>query len=1129
MSVAELMADLGARGIELWLEGGRLRFRGPQGAMTPELRDRLGVEKERVIAHLEAAAAQSRVSLPLSYNQQALWFLHRAAPRSPAYNVGVALRVRSAVHVEALRQALQALVDRHATLRTVYLEGAEPAQVVHGRRDVAFELESLAGIDETRLRARVAELHNEPFDLTAGPLFRARLLTVGPTHHVLLLTVHHSAADGWSTWLLLDELRVQYKANVERTPTGLTKPAAEYADYVRWQRGLLESARGRELHDYWMARLSGDLPVLDLPGDFPRPAAQRYMGATHSFTIGTELTQRLRDFAREERATLFVVLLAAFETFLSRYTRQTDVIVGTPALGRNQAEFQGIVGDFVNMVSLRADLSGDPSFRELVAQARASVLEAVAHEDYPFALLVQQRGIRPDPSRSPVVQAMFLLQKPQRSTDLMRLFALEEETAASIDFGGMTVEAFPLRQQEGQFDLTLEIAEGESTLVANLKYNVDLFEPATIARFEAAIATLLTSAVDGPGVAVSRLPIMPAADGASIERWNTSAVPYDATRSVEDLFAAQAARTPDAIAVESSTGSLTYAALDEQAARLASLLRTEGVGPGTLVGICLQRTADLVVAVLGVLKSGGAYVPLDPSFPAQRIAMMVEDARLPLVLTDSESEHVLPDAEARRIRFDRDRLRIDFQLADAAPGGALEQDAAYVLYTSGSTGKPKGVEVPRRALTNFIRSMQDRPGMRAGDKLLAVTTLSFDISGLELYLPLSCGGTIVLATRDQAGDGAALRQLVESSGATIMQATPATWRMLIDAGWQGGKGLKILCGGEPLSPQLAAELLERGASLWNMYGPTETTIWSTIDQVVSGERITIGRPIANTTVRVLDPNGQAVPIGVPGELCIGGDGVARGYLGRPDLTAERFVADPFVTAPGARMYKTGDIARWLPDGRLECLGRLDAQVKIRGFRIELGDIESAVLASPGVREAVAVVEGSGTDARLIACVRMDAGATLDAPAVRQALRERLPDYMIPASIVAVGEWPMTANRKIDRQRLASQLAFAARHADRRAAPLTTPTEQKLGAIWKELLRIDAIGADDNFFALGGHSLLVAQMAVRVRAGFGVDLPLRRIFATDDLRGLALEIDALSVLSGSTAPESPAGAREEIQL
>ncbi len=1098
MSVAELVADLAARGIELWLEGGRLRFRAPQGAMTPDLRDRLAQDKERVIAHLEAAASGSRTSLPLSYNQQALWFLHRAAPRSPAYNVGVALRVRSAVNVDALRQALQALVDRHATLRTVYQEGAELVQLVYGRRDVAFEVEHLPGIDEAALRARVAELHVEPFDLRNGPLFRARLLTVSPTHHVLVITVHHSAADGRSTWLLLDELRAQYRANVEQTPTALTKPASEYADYVRWQRELLESPRGRQLHDYWMTRLSGELPVLDLPADLPRPAVQRYAGATHSFTISPELTQRLRDFAREEGATLFVVLLAAFQAFLSRFTRQTDVIVGTPALGRNQAEFQAVVGDFVNMVSLRADLSGDPSFRALVGHARTTVLEAVAHEDYPFALLVQQLGIRPDPSRSPVVQAMFLLQKPQRSADLARLFDVEAEGPASIDFGGMTVEGFPLRQQEGQFDLTLELAEAESNLVANLKYNVDLFEPATIARFESAFVTLLTSAMNDANVPVSRLSIMPQSDRTNIERWNATVMPYDPAESVERLFAAQAARTPQAIAVESESGSLTYAQLDERSTQLAVFLRGEGVRPETLVGICLQRTPDLVVAVLGVLKSGGAYVPLDPSFPEHRIAMMAEDARLALILTDADSEDVLPESSAKRIYLDREWSRIDFQPADAAPSAAREDDTAYVLYTSGSTGKPKGVQIPRRALTNFIRSMQETPGIAPRDKLLAVTTLSFDISGLELYLPLICGATIVLATRDQASDGVELRDLLDSSGATMMQATPATWRMLIDAGWEGTPGLRILCGGEALSRELAAQLVARGASVWNMYGPTETTIWSTVDRVAGDDRITIGKPIGNTTVHVVDRHGEPVPVGMPGELCIGGDGVALGYLGRPDLTAERFVADPFAAArPDARMYKTGDIARWLPDGRLECFGRVDHQVKVRGFRIELSEVESVLERHEAIRQAVASVhdEGGG-DRRLVAYVQHAPGADVTTSDLRRFMRAELPEYMVPSLFIVMDAMPLTPNGKVDRRALPAPFAQGHRQGER--VPPRTEMELMVAGVWADLLKREDISVHDNFFDIGGHSLLAMQAISAIERKTGLRLnPARFMLDTLD--------------------------------
>ncbi|MFL6289704.1 MAG: amino acid adenylation domain-containing protein, partial [Thermoanaerobaculia bacterium] len=774
------------------------------------------------------------------------------------------------------------------------------------------------------------------------------------------------------------------------------------------------------------------------------------------------LSSHARAVAREHAVSPFMVLLGAFQALVSRYTGQEDVVVGSPIANRTRSELEGLIGFFVNTLVLRTDLGGDPSGVALLSGVRETALGAYAHQDLPFEYLVEKLQPQRDLSRNPLFQLMFnLLNAP----------------VERVESAGLSLSSLQSSGSTALFDFQVYLTETPQGLSMAWEYATDLFDAATVERLARHFGNLLAGIASHPEARLSELPLLdPEERSQLLVEWNETSRDLPAGL-VHEWIAAQAARTPEAVAVTFGAESLTYGELDRRANGLAWRLRDQGVGPEVRVGIALERSLEMVVAVLGVLKAGGAYVPLDPSYPAERLAFMKADAGLAVVLES-----------------------LDFEEAPEAPPVDLGPDnAAYVIYTSGSTGRPKGVQVPHGALANFLISMAGRPGFGAEDVLLAVTSLSFDIAGLELYLPLMQGGRIVLASREEAADGRRLQELL--AGATVLQATPATWRLLIDSGWQSGEGLKALCGGEALPPSLASDLLARVGSLWNVYGPTETTVWSTVEEIHGP--VSIGRPIGNTEAYVLDGHGNPVPVGALGELVLGGAGVARGYLGRPDLTAEKFVPNPF-SVPGSRMYRTGDLARWCPEGTLECLGRIDHQVKVRGFRIELGEIEAALGRHPDVTAAVVVVR----DERLVAYV---VGA--DVSGLRSWLRQSLPEYMVPTAWVALEKLPLTPNGKVDRRALpAPAMAAASATAPR------NPVEELLAEIWCELLGLDRVGIDDDFFDLGGHSLKATQLVARVRRAFGVDLPLRRLFEVPTVAGLGRVVERLR---GEGAPsEAP---------
>ncbi|MFN8433384.1 MAG: amino acid adenylation domain-containing protein [Anaerolineales bacterium] len=1057
---------------------------------------------------------------PLSYGQQALWFLHQLLPEDNSFNVAGAVRILGDLDVVALELALKQVADRHEALRsTFHVVDGEPVQRVHATTSVQIQVIDAAGIELEELRGRLAYEAHRSFDLENEVAIRVLLFrTKENSENILLLSMDHIITDFWSMTIFVRELLAAYQANKSGERIDLPKLQARYSDYVRWQGTMLESAQGEKLWEYWQNKLSGELPALNLPTDRPRKAMQTYRGDSEHILMDGELYKGLKSLAQENGSTLFMTLLAAFQTLLHRYSNQEDFVVGSVTAGRSHSELTDLIGYFINPIALRADFSGKPTFQDILQRVRQTTLGAFEHQDYPPALLSKRLGLQRDSSRPPLFETMFILQKAQEA-DVQALspFALGID-GARMEMNDLVIESIALKGEPAQFDMTLMMAETDDGLAAALQYNIDLFDSATIRRMLENFYNLLQDVVSNPLKPISSYSLLSESEREKILiQWNETQMDYPCELCIHDLFQEQVKRTPNAVALQFENQSLTYKELDKRADELAKILIAQGVKPGILVGIYVKRSLDMVVAMLSALKAGGTYLPLDPSFPTERLAFMLADSEASFILTQTSLQETMPEHKAQVICLDA------LEKVSAKKGKKKEakpSDLAYVIYTSGSTGKPKGVQIHHQAVVNFLCSMRESLKINSEDTLLAVTTLSFDIAVLELLLPLTVGARVVIASSEIVADGTLLADALTRFNATVMQATPASWRSLLEAGWKGKADLKILCGGEALVSDLADKLLERGAEVWNLYGPTETTIWSTLYQVTSNEvhsvsnTIPVGRPIANTQIYILDSELQPVPVGVIGDLYIGGDGVSRGYLNRPELTAERFIPNPFDGS--STIYKTGDVARYLPDGNIEFFGRSDQQVKVRGFRIETGEIEVRLASHPSVRQAVVVAWKEKTsDASLVAyVVPASAESEADAHQLREYLRKTLPEYMVPSIFMNVESLPLTPNGKVDRKALPQPTQARPDLRLPYVAPRTT-LEKELALICAEVLGLEnsnghfAVGVHDNFFDLGGHSLLGTRLVFKLREKYNLEtahLPLRALFEQPTVANLARIID-----------------------
>ncbi|ACB75248.1 non-ribosomal peptide synthetase [Opitutus terrae] len=1061
---------------------------------------------------------------PLSIGQEALWFLHRAAPESAAYNTAIALRLRGALDRAKVRRVLAALQERHPLLRATFASGGgKPVMRIAATAELAWQEVEANGWTIEQLERAVTADYQRPFALEAGRVFRATLFVRGAADHVLLIGVHHVVGDAWTNWVLLDEFRQLYAG------TGpLPAVSGTYSAFVRWQRSLLASREGEELRRWWLQELAGELPTLALPTDFPRPAVLEPQGASVPVTLPGETWQRIKSLARAQQATPFAVLLAAYHVFLHRHTGQEELIVGSPTAGRSRPEFAGIAGYFVNPVPLRARVSGASPFAELLAQVKRTVLGALAHADYPLPELVEALKLARDPSRPALFQTLFVLQKPPQ-TDARgdALKAAGARTGAA--WSGLEVEEFPLAQMEGQFELTLELFEDGA---GSFKYNNRLFSAATAGRMARRFVGLIDAITQDPTCRIEALPLLaPEERRLVVQTWNETPAAYPTAHCLHELIAQQATRTPAAPALSFASTALTYAELDARANQLAHGLRRAGVGPDRLVGVCAERSVDLVVALLAVLKAGGAYVPLDPGYPRERLAFMLADSAVPLVLTQDHLREglraVVNSATAtapRLVALDAEWPEIAREPTTPPASGVTPSHLAYMIYTSGSTGRPKGALNTHRAIVNRLLWMQDAYRLTAADTVMQKTPFSFDVSVWEFFWPLLAGARLVVAQPGGHQDAAYLADLAARERVTTMHFVPSMLQLFVEQpGLARCAALRqVFCSGEALPFELQERFFARhAAELHNLYGPTEAAVDVTAWRCERGSRervVPIGRPIARTRMYVLDPRMQPVPIGVAGELYIGGIAVGRGYHGRPELTAEKFVPDPFGTA-GERLYRTGDRARWRPDGAIEYLGRLDFQVKLRGFRIELGEIESALRALAGVSAAAVLVrEDQPGDQALVAYV-VAAGVPGDAAGLRGALRKELPEYMVPAEFVFLPALPLSPNGKLDRRALPAP----ARGRPETGAGFRVPesaTEQILSAIWAEVLGRGRVGVEDNFFDLGGHSLKLGQVHAQLTARFPSAPSLLELFQYPTIRALAARLDGPSAAAPANPPLPP---------
>ncbi|HET6230939.1 MAG TPA: non-ribosomal peptide synthase/polyketide synthase, partial [Longimicrobiaceae bacterium] len=1037
---------------------------------------------------------------PLSFAQERLWFLDRLDPGSATYNMPTALRLGGALNTGALERAFTEIVRRHESLRTSFAESAEgPVQVVAPASPVHLAVTDLSALpeDEREAEARrlAAEDARRPFDLAAGPLFHASLLRLADDDHVLLVAMHHAVSDGWSMDVFFRETFTLYAAFLADRESPLPELPVQYADFAVWQRDWLRGGELERQLGWWREHLAGAPPVLELPTDRPRPPVQGFRGRQVSFALPAALANRVAALARAEDATLFMTLLAAWQVLLARYSGQDDVVVGTPVAGRAQAETEGLIGLFVNTLAMRANLAGDPAFRDVLKQVREATLGAYAHQDVPFEKLIDALNVERDLSHSPLFQAMFVLQNAPAAGD--------------GDAGGLRVAGMDPELNAAKFDLTLNVAEHADGLAGMLEYSADLFDRATAERIVAHFAALLEALTADPAAPLSALDLLSADERKQLlSDWST-ADSGDAWRgTAHDLFARQAAETPDAVALTFRGESLTYAQVDARANRLAHTLREMGVGPEIPVAISVERGPEMVIALLAVLKAGGAYLPVDPTYPAERRAFMLADSAAPVILTQSHLAADLPARSARVVLLDQ--LPGDEDSAVDAPAVSVDAStAAYIIYTSGSTGTPKGVVVTHAGIGNLAAAQAEAFRISRDSRVLQFASFSFDAAVSEVLVTLLAGATLVLGTKDELMPGAPLLELMQREQVSVATLPPSVLSALPDADLPALR--TVVSAGEACTQDVVARW-SAGRHFVNAYGPTETTVCATMSEGETGDRRpTIGQPIANARMYVLDRAMQPVPVGVPGELCVGGIGVARGYLGRAGLTADRFVPDAFSDEAGARLYRTGDRVRWTAAGELEYLGRLDEQVKIRGFRIELGEIEAALAAEPGVVDAVVIVREDVPGAkRLVAYVTGDA----DAETLRIALATRLPEYMVPGAIVTLDALPLTPNGKVDRKALPAPEAPVAKEGD---AEPRTEAERILAGIWSGLLGREKVGIHDNFFAVGGDSILSIQVISRATQA-GLKLTPKQIFQHQTIAALA----AVAVSSTDNATTAEQG-------
>ncbi len=1053
----------------------------------------------------------NQTALPTSFAQQRLWFLDQLEPGTAAYNLPRAFRINGPLDLHALTRAVQEVVRRHESLRTVFdsIDG-QATQIVLPEIDVQIPIVDLSSTPEQEREQAALGIASEegkkPFDLTEGPLLRTLLVRLKPDQHMLILVTHHIITDGWSLAILFKELRQCYEAFSKGQAPELPRLPLQYAEYSQWQREYLSGEVLADEVRYWKEKLAGAPTILDLPTDHRRPSTHSWHGAAEVLVFDRNTLAKLKAFAQEEGGTPFMVSMAAFQAWLWRYTTQNSILVGTPIAARSQVEIENLIGFFVNTLVFRADFSEKMSFRELVRQVRGFALEAYAHQHVPFEKLVEELVPQRSVDITPLFQVMFMFQNMPKQT-----FKIQ----------GLEMEDVPFESGIAKFDLSAQVFEDdeEGILHWSFEYNTDLFEQATVRKMIDHFRNLLNGILEGPDRSLAQIPMMSARErDRLVIELNNTAEDSGRASSIQAAFELQAARTPDAAAVLFHEKKLTYKQINEQANRLAHYLIKRGVRPGNLVGVSFERSPQIVVALLGVLKAGAAYVPLDSTYPPQWLSFVVEDSQLWGVVTDRATRNRLPATVTNVIALDADADAIRTHSGKNPGLPSSKDERAYVLYTSGSTGTPKGVQGTHRAALNRFAWMWRAYPFQPGEVCCQKTNLGFVDSVWEIFGPLLAGVPNVIIPQDTLHDPEELLETLSREKVTRIVLVPSLLRMLLEHAPQLGERVPRLklwsCSGEVLP----VDLVERfragfpGATLLNLYGSAEVAADVTWHQVseedARANSIPIGKPIANTQVYILDGNRNPVPMGVRGEIYVGGDGLAAGYWRRPELTAERFVANPVAPERSARLYRTGDLGRFKASGEIEYLGRVDSQVKLRGMRLELGEIEAVLGTHPGVREAVVAL--SADQQRLAAYVTVENGTGLSAGELRRYLRARLPEHMVPASYSRLEQCPLLPSGKVDRKAVLAAAAAPLSDFDGLTAP-RTEVEQKLAAIWQELLKLEQVGIDQNFFELGGHSLLVLQVMARIRSIFEVELPVRSLFEEPTLAALAAEVEKAQAL------------------
>jgi len=1054
-------------------------------------------------------------SYPLTYGQQGLWFLYKLDPESAAYNLSFTAHIYSHLDVSALQRAVQKLVNRHATLRTTFKQqDAQPWQEVCQNQEVEIKQIDASGWKWTELREKALLAHKKPFDLEQGPLLRANLFTRSKQDHCFLLSMHHIVVDGFSFGILLDELRLLYQSESTGQAIHLQPIEGQYGRFVQWQKEMLKSPIGKTHRNYWHQKLSGELPLLKLPADHWRSPDQNQQGAFHNFVLNRQLTEQLRAMIKVKGATLYMIFLAAFQVLLYRYTGQEDIIVGSPSEGRNQSELARTVGFFINMIALRVEVNSELTFSELLSQVRQTVLEALAHQDYPSALLIESLQPNKDATLTGLFQVVFNLLK---LSDMGADYELSMSTEAKRreDWGGLTLEPFVIPQQEGQYDegqynLGLDIIETNDSILGVFRYDADLFDATTIRRMEDHLKNLLEAIVTNSDQAIGLLPMLGRTEKQQLATWNDNLQTVENSYCIQQLFEAQVQETPDAIAVCFGGSTLTYRELNHRANQLARYLQDLEVEPEVLVGICLDRSLEMIVSLLGVLKAGGAYLPLDPAYPKERLSFILSDAEVLVLLTEERLIQGLPPSKARITLLEQEQEAIALYSEANLEILTTPDNLAYTVYTSGSTGQAKGVLVVHRSLVNAYQGWENSYQLKTLKSHLQMASFSFDVFSGDWIRALCSGAKLVLCPRNLLLEPDKLYQLMCAEKIDSAEFVPAVLKNLVqylELESQNLHFMKLLVVGSDILYVREFEQFRRVCGektrLINSYGVTEATIDSTYFESTTLELssegiIPIGKPFGNTQIQILDNQLQPVAIGIPGELHLSGLGLSRGYLNRSDLTEEKFIIHPF--KPDHKLYKTGDLARYLPDGNIEFLGRIDNQVKVRGFRIEVGEVEAVLVSHLQVKEAVVIAREERAGNKYLAAYVVSESETLNSRELREFLQQKLPEYILPPAFVLLETLPLTPNGKIDRRALPIP-NLEKEHLETFVAP-RTPVEQAISEIMASVLELQQVGIYDNFFELGGHSLLATQVISRLRQTFNLEFPLRRLLESPTVEGLA---------------------------